>query len=122
MPFSHDFAEHVCELLAPLGTIRIQRMFGGAGVYCDDLTIALIVDDVLYLKADAHNRTDFEDNGCPPFSYTTKRGTVQLSYFQVPDEAMDSPALMELWARGALGAAVRARKPTTRKLRFAVKT
>ena len=85
-------------------------MFGGAGVYCDEITIALIIDDVPYLKADAENRPAFEAAACPPFSYTTKRGTAQLSYYQAPDEAMDSPALMQPWARSALAAAIRARK------------
>ena len=35
-------------------------MFGGCGLYVDDLFIAIIVGDTLYLKADEPTRTAFE--------------------------------------------------------------
>lgn len=105
-----EFADYVAELLEPLGRISLRKMFGGAGVYCDGVIFALIVDDVLYLKTDEHNRPAFEAAGCEPFSYL-QRGevAVSMSYSRAPDEAMDSHALMQPWARDALAAALRAR-------------
>lgn len=111
---SPDFAEYLHELFAPLGAIRIKRMFGGAGIYADDIMFALVANDVLYLKADAENRPLFEAENLEAFSYAAKgKQQVSMSYFRAPDEAMDSPQLMLPWARGALGAALRAGRGKT---------
>ena len=60
MTASAAFAAHLEDLFAPLGAIKIRRMFGGAGLYCGGLMFGLVFDDVLYLKADDGNRADFE--------------------------------------------------------------
>jgi DNA transformation protein and related proteins len=36
------FVDHCAELLAPLGAVRVKRMFGGWGLYVDDIFLALI--------------------------------------------------------------------------------
>jgi DNA transformation protein and related proteins len=111
------FVDHCLELLAPLGALRAQRMFGGHGLYCDELFFALTAAERLYLKADAQTRPAFEQAGCEPFVYDAKSGAIALGYWSVPAEAMESPTLMQPWARQALAAALRARlakasKPT----------
>ena len=53
MSLSREFSAHLDDLFGPLGPIRTRRMFGGAGVFLDDAMFALVVDDVLYMKADA---------------------------------------------------------------------
>ena len=40
-----DLRNHCVELLAPLGHVRWRRMFGGIGIYVDDLFIAIIASD-----------------------------------------------------------------------------
>ena len=37
-----DFVEHVAELLSPLGTVRVKAMFGGHGIYVDEVSLAMI--------------------------------------------------------------------------------
>jgi DNA transformation protein len=106
---SSDLVNHCLELLAPLGAVRAKRMFGGHGLYCDDLFFALIAVERLYLKVDAVSRPAFEQAGCEPFVYRAKTAGVALGYWSVPAEAMESPALMQPWARQALAAALRAR-------------
>lgn len=103
------FVSHCLELLEPLGALRARRMFGGWGLYADDVFIAIIARDRLYLKADAQNKASFEAAGCEPFVYDLKTGAMAMSYCSAPPDAMDSPALMAPWARGALQAALRAR-------------
>ena len=49
--------------------------------------------------------------GCRPFVYEAKGKAMRLNYFTAPEEAMESPALMQPWARLALQAAVAARAP-----------
>lgn len=104
-----ELVEHCRELLAPLGTVRARRMFGGHGFYVDDLFVALIAFGRLYLKADAQTRPRFEAAGCEPFVYDGGGRQVTLGYFTAPDDAMESPALMQPWARLALEAALRGR-------------
>ena len=100
---------HCLELLAPLGTVRARSMFGGHGLYCDDLFFALIAADRLYLKVDAQSQPAFSAAGCEPFVYDMKGKAMTMSYWTVPTDAMESPALMQPWARQALAAALRAR-------------
>ena len=109
MPPRNEFVEHVLELLAPFGGVSARRMFGGFGVYRDALMFGLIAGDVLYLKADGENRGEFEAAGAEPFSYTTRRKQVVLSYWRAPEEALESPDAMKTWARSAFAAALRAK-------------
>jgi DNA transformation protein len=118
---SNGLVDHALELLAVLGAARARRMFGGHGLYVDDIFIALIADDRLYLKADEQTRPRFQAAGSEPFVYTRRTDGnpgdhIALGYWTVPPEAMESPALMLPWARLALEAALRARaeKPAAR--------
>jgi len=106
---SSELVSHCSELFAPLGAVRTRRMFGGHGFYVDDVFIALIAGERLYLKVDAQTRPLFEAAGCEPFVYDAAGKSVSLGYFSAPEEAMESPPLMQPWARHALSAALRAR-------------
>jgi DNA transformation protein and related proteins len=113
----NEFVDHCLELLGPLGAARSRRMFGGHGIYVDDLFIALVGAERLYLKVDAQTRPQFEAAGCTPFRYSADGKSIALGYFSAPDEAIESPPLMQPWARLALAAALRARaaKPPAAK-------
>jgi DNA transformation protein and related proteins len=100
---------HSLELLSGLGAVRARGMFGGHGLYLDDLMIALIAFERLYLKVDSTTRERFAAAGGEPFVYDGKGKPVTMSYWTPPPEAMDSPAEMLPWARLALQAAVAAR-------------
>ncbi|TAK77524.1 MAG: TfoX family protein [Aquabacterium sp.] len=105
-----EFVAHCLELLASLGPCRARRMFGGHGIYLDDLMFALIAGEELYLKTDPHTQAQWEGAGSHPFVYSSSERTVQMSYWSAPEEAMESPAAMRPWARLALDAALRSRK------------
>lgn len=111
------FVEHCLELLAPLGPVRARRMFGGWGLYADGLFVALIAAERLYLKADAGTREQFAAAGCEPFVYSSDGKSVSLGYWTVPAEALDSPALMQPWARLALQAALAAQAARSSRLK-----
>ena len=114
---------HCLELLSPLGRTSSRRMFGGRALYIDDLCMALIFNDALYLKVNDDSRAAFERAGCKPFVYETKDGDHQaLGYYTAPEEAMESPAEMIPWARRALAAAVAARAKAPKKKAAVVKT
>lgn len=106
---SKELLAHSLELLAPLGALRSRRMFGGYGIYADELFIAIIAFDQLWLKADAETSPAFLQAGCAPFRYDRQGQLMTMAYYAAPEEAMESPALMQPWARLALAAALRAR-------------
>jgi DNA transformation protein and related proteins len=116
---SQELAQLAAELLEPLGAVRVRRMFGGHGLYVDDLFVALIAFDRLFLKADDETRHAFQAAGCEPFVYDGTGKQVTMNYWTVPADAMESPALMQPWARLAVAAALRARaaKPASAKRR-----
>ena len=103
------FTELCVEMLSPLGPVRVRRMFGGQGLYVDDLFMAIIDDGQLFLKSDAVTRERFTALGCVPFTFPNKDGEqVVTSYYRPPEEALESPPLMLPWARLAMEAALRA--------------
>ena len=103
------FVSHCTELLSPLGSVRVRRMFGGWGFYVNDVFLALIAFERLYLKTNAHTQARFEQAQCEPFVFESKGKSLTMGYWTAPAEALDSPALMVPWARLALQAALQAR-------------
>jgi DNA transformation protein len=104
-----ELQAHALELLSALGPVRARRMFGGAGFYIGEHFVALLANDMLYLKADATAQPAFEAAGSQPFTYATKQGRrTVLAYWSAPEAAMESPAQMRPWAALALDSALRA--------------
>lgn len=109
-PQTQELVRWCGELLAPLGSVRVKRMFGGHGLYVDEVFIAIVAYDEMFLKTDEAGRPQFEAAGCRPFSFDTADGkSVVMGYWSAPAEAMDSPEQMLPWARQALASALRAR-------------
>ncbi|MEL7488587.1 MAG: TfoX/Sxy family protein [Pseudomonadota bacterium] len=118
MPISSSYAGYVKDIFSPFGEIRIRKMFGGAGVYCDDLFFAIVGDDDLWLKVDDVTRADFEGKGCEQFTFEMKDGGVgAMSYYSAPEEIFDDHDALKRWTTLALDAAHRAarRKPKKKK-------
>jgi DNA transformation protein len=104
-----DFVAYICDQLEPLGPIRWRRMFGGYGIYCDELFFAIVAGDVLHFKTDAGNRQRYEAADMPPFQPFPDKPTT-MNYHQVPDEIVDDPTQLCAWANEALAVALRARR------------
>lgn len=98
------------ESLAGFGLTQARPMFGGVGIFRDDFMFGLVVDDVLYLKADDSTRQQFESLGQKQFSYIRQGKPCRLSYYEVPAEALDDPATMQNWASLAWAVARRAKQ------------
>ncbi|MBN9550398.1 MAG: TfoX/Sxy family protein [Alphaproteobacteria bacterium] len=71
------------ELFDSLGPISIRKLFGGKGIYCDGVIVAVVVRGELMLKADEES---------------------------IPDDAFDDRDEMAVWARRAYEAGRRAGK------------
>jgi DNA transformation protein len=104
-----DLADHLAELVAPLGRVVARRMFGGFGLYLDGTMFGLIADGSLYLKVDDANRPAFEAAGCAPFTYVAQGATRTIGSFrQAPGEMLEARDAALVWVRGAVDAALRA--------------
>lgn len=119
MAASSGFTGYLMESLAPLGSIVIKRMFGGAGIYCDGIFFAIVDDDVLYLKTDEGGRAAYEAEGMAPFTYQMKTGPgVLVSYYRAPERLLDDPDELRAWAgravQAARSSAVEKKKPAPR--------
>lgn len=119
MPVTPSFRTFVLEQLRRVApAIRDRSMFGGVGVYSEDLFFALIDDDIVYLKVDDANRPAFEARGMAPFRPGGPGGEV-MQYYTVQEEWLEDPEELREWVRGALAAARRKRKakpaPSTRR-------
>ncbi len=104
---SSAFIAYLHDLFATFGPITTRAMFGGHGVYHDGVIIGIVIDDMLYLKADDETRSQFEAAGCVPFVYHGQKKPIEMSYWSLPEDALESPQALLPWARLAYAAALR---------------
>ena len=97
------------QLRRVLPGVRAKRMFGGVGLYADELFFALIDDDVLYLKVDDETRPDFERRGLGPFQ-PFGEGSATMQYYQLPEDLLEDPEALRPWAESAVAVARRAKQ------------
>jgi DNA transformation protein and related proteins len=103
---SDGFREFVLGQLERMGGVVPRSMFGGVGLYFDDVFFGIIAGDVLYLKVDDGNRHDYQAAAAKPFTpYPNRSGTMQ--YYAAPVAVLESPEELERWARKAVAAARR---------------
>ena len=101
--------ESLQDLFEDIGPIRVRRMFGGGGLYCGELIFGIVAGGEIYLKADEVSRPAFEAAGSRPFTYSRAgKKPVAMSYWRLPDSAVDDPTEACRWARMALDASLRA--------------
>lgn len=110
MVVNSSYLEYLLDQLHWLGLVSSRRMFGGAGLFLDGLMFGLVIDNTLYLKADAETRALYEAVGCGPMCYERKGKTVALSYYQLPEEVLDDRDQLVDWVNGAYAVALAAAK------------
>lgn len=117
MAVSDDFRDYVLEQLASAGKVAARRMFGGYGLYLDELFFALIDDDSLYFKTDDATRPRFEMAGSQQFCPFPDRPNPVMAYWEVPAEVLEDAEQLRAWAREALAAALAARSKRSARRR-----
>jgi len=98
----------------PMGPVRAQTMFGGHGLFLDDLMFGLLETDTLWLKADDLNRATYTDAGARAFTYRRQGKDVALSFYGVPDELWFDRDTLIAWCESALAAAKRNKQKSRR--------
>ena len=112
---SREYLDYLHDLFSAFAPVTTRAMFGGHGGYRDGVSIAIVIDEAIHLKVDAETRPAFEAAGCEPFVYEAKGKAVPMSYWSVPEDALDSPQEFRPWAQRAWEAALRKPKPKPKK-------
>ncbi|MEA3064705.1 MAG: transformation protein [Sphingomonadales bacterium] len=121
MSFDEGLYAWVEEAMAPLGSVTMRRMMGGATLYLDGTVFAILVEDELWLKSDAEADAIWDSEGCEKFTITFRDGKVDvMNYRRAPLDVYDDPDAMQRWAAlaveaGARGAAKKRPKPSSRR-------
>jgi DNA transformation protein len=109
MASSTEFRDRMLGLLLPFGPVRARAMFGGYGLFLDEVMFGLIAGDTLYFKVDDENRPAYVAAAAHPFTYRRRTRTIEMSYYHVPQPVMADPVEMADWAGNAHAAARRGR-------------
>lgn len=115
MPVSSDYLQYILEQLMRLPRVTSRRMFGGVGLYSDDVFFAIIDNDTVFFKVDDSTRGRYVERGSEPFRPYKDRPDVSMSYFQVPADILEDADELVPWARAAVSAA--AAKPAKKRAR-----
>ena len=115
MPVSDSFQAFVVDQLSKaVPLVRARRMFSGVGLYSANLFFALIADDVVYLKSDSATQPDFESRGLQRFR-PFGEDTGGMSYYQLPEDALEDVDTLRVWCEKAIDVAKRAKRGPTRR-------
>ena len=109
MRVSSGFREYVLDQLAALPGLRDRSMFGGVGLYADDLFFGILASDVLYFKVDDSNRQEYEHAGSRPFKPYADRA-MTMPYYAVPIAIVEDAAMLVTWAKRAVAVAATSKK------------
>jgi DNA transformation protein and related proteins len=119
MPHSDEYLEYVLEQLSSLRGLVPRRMFGGAGIYQDELFFGLIFKDTLYFKVNDANRASYEARGMARFRPYENRPQVSLTYYEVPADVLENREELAIWAQRAVEAAAASKMEKEAKRRKA---
>ncbi len=108
MALSSSYTEYILEQLAESGSIVSRRMFGGLGIYVDDVFCAIVgSSNRFYLRVGSKNINDFKKEGMTQFS---GRGGAGMPYYEVPEHVLEDSSILSEWVSKASGEAIRAKK------------
>ena len=118
MPKTPAFVDFVLDQLSGIDGVRAQGMFGGTGLYCNDVFFGIIHRDILYLKVNDDTRGSYERAGMKPFKpYAGRPMTMQ--YYEVPLPVLEDPRDLAVWVERSVAAAAsgKPKRPLNRSRR-----
>nr|MBI3614028.1 TfoX/Sxy family protein [Nitrospirota bacterium] len=97
----HDsFKDFVLDQLDGLTAVTCRSMFGGYGLYRDEVFFGIIHKGRLYFKTDEAARQAYRDRGMQPFRPTAKQ--TLTSYYEVPVDILEDQEQLTAWAERAM--------------------
>ena len=106
MAVQPQYLAFVLEQLEGVGNVSARRMFGGVGLYSNDLFFGLVDDDTLYFKTDESNSAEYVARKMPRFMPPVNRPMGPMGYHQVPAEIIEDAEALVAWARKSVAVAL----------------
>ena len=116
MHVSASFREFVLDQLAGVDGLRAQAMFGGVGLYAEEVFFGILAADVLIFKVNDTNRREYETAGSSPFRPYADRA-MTMPYYSVPLVVLEDAVVLGEWAARAVAAARTAKMAKPEKTR-----
>ena len=104
MKVSESFRAYVLEQLAGVTRLTARSMFGGVGLYSDDVFFGIVAADTLYFKVDESNKGRYDATHMPAFKPYVDR-PMSMSYRQVPVAVLEDPGELAMWAKVSIDVA-----------------
>jgi DNA transformation protein len=97
-----SFEGRMLDRLSELGETTSRPMFGGHGIYWNDVIFGILFRGQLYLKVDEESKGEYLARGMGPFR-PNERQTLK-SYYEVPPEVLADREALLSWAGEAIRA------------------
>lgn len=115
MAVRDSYRDWLLEQLGRVRAVRAKRMFGGLGLYSEDIFFGVVDNDTTFFRTGDSNRSDFESRGMKPFQ-PMGPDTKPMAYHEVPADVLEDVELLRDWMTKAVLEAVAAKsRPTRRK-------
>lgn len=95
-----SFKDFVLDQLRDLDGVEARRMFGGFGLYRDELFFAIVHKGRLYFKIDDVTVGEYRKRRMKPFRPNARQ--MIKSYYQVPVDILENADPLCEWARKAI--------------------
>jgi len=104
MALDASFLDYCIDQLDSLD-VSYRKMFGGAGIYSDEVMFGLVSGDQLYFRVTPSTEARYLEAGMGPFVPFADKPHYKMPYFEVPLSVLEQPSELEPWALEALGVA-----------------
>ena len=104
------------DLFQPFAKVKVKKLFGGLGIYHDDLIFACVIRGEVFLRTDPETEPAFAAAGSHKWNYVhdKSKAKVAMPYWRMPDVAFDDEAELVRFSRMAIEAAGRAKAMKTK--------
>ena len=95
-----SFKDFVLDQLQELDGVEARRMFGGYGLYQDEIFFGILHKGRLYFKVDESTVGEYRRRKMKPFCPHAKQ--TLKSYYEVPVEIIEDGDRLGVWAETAI--------------------
>ena len=95
-----SFRDFVLDQLQGLEGLEVRRMFGGHGLYRDEIFFGILHKGRLYFKVDEKTMSQYLERKMKPFRPNAKQ--TLKTYYEVPVEIIEDGDRLCEWAEAAI--------------------
>ena len=81
-----EFVSYVIELMQSIGPVRARAMFGGHGIFLEQLMFGLVADSVLFLKVKQEKNGHFKAGGRKALTYIRNGKEFKKIIYKSPEK------------------------------------